>query len=103
MAVLLPVFVGQTFLSVSSSSEVEPATTTAIDPDEFVNGEVCRQASPFPDLGGVPGRFAGWFHSVTTGTLPALQTSVLWRHACGGFCGVRDVLLVRLSFWDCSI
>ena len=82
MSVLLPISVEQTFLSVLPRSEGEPFT--AIDPDEFVNGEVCRQASPFPVFASFSGRYAGWFHPDTTGTLRGIANECavavrLWR------------------------
>ena len=56
----------------------------ALGHDEFVNGEVCKQASPFLVLECVPGRIAGWFHPDFTGTLRGIANECavaarLWR------------------------
>lgn len=65
----------------------------ALGHDEFVNGEVCKQASPFPVLVLIPGRFAGWFHSDSTGTLRCIANDVRERHVCGGFHRMLTVYL----------
>lgn len=64
---------------------------TALEFDEFVNGEVCKQASPFPVYAPLPGRFSGWFHSNSTDTLRGIANDVWKRYACGGFRGMLTV------------